>query len=81
MPCLLASSASLGNVSETPERRPKDTRKDSRDLNFVEPMRGHAAAVLYGKPNNGTINNVAPWTKAALGYSLSPAQFLADPDA
>jgi hypothetical protein len=87
-----------------------------RDRNFVEPMRGHAAAVLYSKPDNGSINidalrqaiigkesrgdfsavnpdsealgycqvmpeNVASWTKAALGYSLSPAQFLADPDA
>lgn len=86
------------------------------DRNFIEPMRGHAAAVLYSKPNNGTINidalrqaiigkesggnfsavnpdsgalgygqvmpeNVASWTKSALGYSLSPAQFLADPDA
>ena len=56
MPCLLASSASLGNVSEPPERRPRDTRKDSRDRNFVEPMRGHAAAVLFSKPDNGTIN-------------------------
>jgi murein DD-endopeptidase MepM/ murein hydrolase activator NlpD len=84
--------------------------------NFIEPMRGHAAAVLYKNTSNGKVNidalrraiigkesggnfsavnpdsgalgygqvmpaNVASWTKAALGQALSPAQFLADPDA
>lgn len=86
------------------------------DRNFIEPMRGHAAAVLYKNTSNGKVNidalrqaiigkesggnfsavnpdsgalgygqvmpaNVASWTRAALGQSLSPAQFLADPDA
>jgi len=84
--------------------------------NFIEPMRGHAAAVLYQNTSNGKVNidalrraiigkesggnfsavnpdsgalgygqvmpaNVASWTKAALGQALSPAQFLADPEA
>lgn len=83
---------------------------------FVEPMKGHAAAILYKNTSNGEVNvdalrqaiigkesggdfsavnpdsgalgygqvmpeNVASWTRAALGYALSPAQFLADPDA
>ncbi len=83
---------------------------------FIEPMKGHAAAILYKNTSNGKVNidalrqaiigkesggnfsavnpdsgalgygqvmpaNVASWTRAALGQSLSPAQFLADPDA
>ncbi|MEM6837677.1 MAG: M23 family metallopeptidase [Cyanobacteria bacterium P01_C01_bin.120] len=87
------------------------------DRNFIKPMRGHAAAVLYKKtassgavnidalrraiigkesagnfravnPDSGALGygqvmpaNVASWTRAALGQALSPAQFLADPDA